>query len=135
MLVAQIHPNNSDFVISSHIPTIFHHIPIHTSFKLTVLLGVFPPSTSLFLANTCNWRVDTFSAKTNLLKAIFFISMLLSCALCYCTIPFLLCFWSPVLQCIQNIAFKKFLVRHTHFDWVTRRTVFPVPDKDQHNTI
>ena len=48
--------------------------------------------------------------------------------LCHETVPFLLSFGWPVLQCIQNIAFEKLLIRHSHLYWVTRWAMLTIPE-------
>ena len=48
--------------------------------------------------------------------------------LCHETVPFLLSFGWPVFQCIQNIAFEKLLVRHSHLYWVTGWAMLTIPE-------
>lgn len=48
--------------------------------------------------------------------------------LCPETVPFLLSFGWPVFQCIQNIAFEKLLVRHSHLYWVTGWAMLTIPE-------
>ena len=48
--------------------------------------------------------------------------------LCHETVPFLLSFGWPVFQCIQNIAFEKLLIRHSHLYWVTGWAMLTIPE-------
>ena len=48
--------------------------------------------------------------------------------LCHETVPFLLSFGWPVFQCIQNIAFEKLLIRHSHLYWVPGWAMFTIPE-------
>ena len=49
--------------------------------------------------------------------------------LCHQTVPFLLSFGWPVFQCIQNIAFEKLLIRHSHLYWVTGWAMLTIPEE------
>lgn len=54
--------------------------------------------------------------------------------LCHKTVPFLLSFGWPVFQCIQNIAFEKLLIRHSHLYWVTGWAMLTIPEQYKENS-